>query len=220
MADDNDSRLEGLQSQLHKQGADIAQMKEQITALMQMMGNLVNVVQSFAASMTSPPTAVEENGQGFAQTRDIATTLKEKISMPNGIKGKGKETNKRAQKTRGTDCSRPTQEVDYVGTCQKSHRKREARKDGRPIPDIGLSRSELFRKLWALKWICPKPGKTYTAPFPPWYRADLTCEYHMNAPGHSIDTCDVFRWHVLSLIDADILYQSLPTHEGEEQHDQ
>ena len=53
--------------------------------------------------------------------------------------------------------------------------------------------------------MCPKPGRAYTAPYPPWYKPDLTCVYHMEAPGHSIETCEPFRWHVLSLLDANLI---------------
>ena len=82
---------------------------------------------------------------------------------------------------------------------------KKGNKDNRPIPNFGVSHSELFRDLCKQGWMCPKPGRVFTAPFPPWYRADLTCEYHNNVPGHSIDTCDPFRWHVLSLIDANVI---------------
>ena len=53
--------------------------------------------------------------------------------------------------------------------------------NGRPFPDYGISHSELFHQLCdkGLMYPSTKPVKEYTAPFPPWYKADLTCEYHV-----------------------------------------
>ena len=83
--------------------------------------------------------------------------------------------------------------------------KKKPERDNRPLPNFGITRTELFDRLCKMGLMCPKPGKAYQAPYPPWYKPELTCVYHMEAPGHSIETCEPFRWHVLSLLDANLV---------------
>ena len=57
----NDSRLEELQSQLQEQRVEMAQIREQITALTRMVGSLMDMVQNCTASSISPPPVVGES---------------------------------------------------------------------------------------------------------------------------------------------------------------
>ena len=71
----------------------------------------------------------------------------------------------------------------------------------RPLPNFHMSNSELFRRLCGQSLLTPCPGKTFTAPYPRWYDANLSCEYHSNTPGHSIGNCHGFKHVVWRLID-------------------
>ncbi|KAJ1399773.1 G-patch domain [Sesbania bispinosa] len=62
-------------------------------------------------------------------------------------------------------------------------------------------------------------------PFPAWYNPNLTCQYHMNVPGHSIEDCEAFKRAVRRLIAAgkldiqeeatpNIVSNPIPNHEG------
>ena len=219
----NDSRIEELQSQLQEQRIEMAQMREQVTALTRMMGSLMDMVQRCNASAVSSLPVIGENNHRVIPGRDVISASEVKATPCHGIKGKGKEPIKLAQ---GNNHSGSTSKVNHYETSQKgpnptnsqvSRRQRRVEEFKRPIPDVGLSRSELFQRLWALGRIGPKPGKILTAPFPSWYQADLSCEYHMNMPGHSIDTCDAFRRHVWTLIDAEMFYPSLIPSETEKE---
>ena len=64
-----------------------------------------------------------------------------------------------------------------------------------------MSNSELFGRLCGQNLIAPRPGRTFTAPYPRWYDPNLSCEYHSNTPGHSIENCYGFKHAVWRLID-------------------
>ncbi|KAF7826362.1 uncharacterized protein G2W53_017526 [Senna tora] len=70
------------------------------------------------------------------------------------------------------------------------------------LPKFGMTDSELFKDLCCRGLMCLKPGKISTTPFPAWFLVDLTCAYHWSTPGHSIESCEQFKNHVLSLLDA------------------
>ena len=157
-----------------------------------MIGSLMDMVQRCGASSVRSLLVIGKSNQGVIPGRDVISPSEGKVTPPHGVKRKGKEPIKLAQ---GNDHSGPTSKVDYRGTSQKGpnsmnlqgrHRQRRVEEFKCPIPDVGLSRSELFRMLWALGRICPKPSRVLTAPFPAGYQADLSCEYHMNMPGHSL----------------------------------
>ncbi|KAF7802066.1 anthranilate synthase alpha [Senna tora] len=52
---------------------------------------------------------------------------------------------------------------------------------------------KLFKSLCDQGLMGPRPGKIWTESFPSWFRSDLTCMYHLDTSGHSIDTCEQFN---------------------------
>jgi hypothetical protein len=44
-----------------------------------------------------------------------------------------------------------------------------------------------------------------TPPYPPGYDANAHCEYHMGAPGHTIENCKAFKHKVQDLVDSKAL---------------
>ena len=97
-------------------------------------------------------------------------------------------------------------EVNFISQSQGgSGSKANSSPDVRPLPRFDVSNLQMFQNLVKKGLMCPKPIKPLSAPFPPWYNADLKCEYHMGVPGHSINTCDAFRRHIWQLVDNNFL---------------
>ena len=66
-----------------------------------------------------------------------------------------------------------------------------------PIP---LSYTELFPKLLENGFIEPIRLSSLRPPFPKWYKADASCDYHAGNPGHSLENCTALKYKVQGLI--------------------
>ncbi|XP_054801468.1 uncharacterized protein LOC129305471 [Prosopis cineraria] len=85
---------------------------------------------------------------------------------------------------------------------QDGERRNVQSRDSRPWPNFGLTNAELYHKLLTAQLLGPRPYKPLGPPYPAWYNPNVVCEYHMGAPGHSIEDCVTFKRNVLDLVDS------------------
>lgn len=101
-------------------------------------------------------------------------------------------------------------------------RNRRPRREFTPLSE---PLSQIFQKLVDLKIMEPVPQKPVSNPPPSWFKANETCAYHSNAPGHATDKCLILKHRIQDMINrGEILVQSepapnvhqnpLPRHEG------
>ncbi|KAF7833124.1 CBL-interacting serine/threonine-protein kinase 9-like [Senna tora] len=65
-----------------------------------------------------------------------------------------------------------------------------------------MTESELFKDLCSQGLMYSKTRKIWTSPFLEWFQKDLTCIYNWDTLGHSIESCEQFKKHMWSLLDA------------------
>ncbi|KAF1867562.1 hypothetical protein Lal_00049991 [Lupinus albus] len=70
-----------------------------------------------------------------------------------------------------------------------------------PFPKLAISNAELFQQLVDRHLLPPYPVRPIESNFPHWYNANLTCSYHMDVAGHSIEDCEQFKMAVRKLMD-------------------
>ncbi|KAF1876649.1 hypothetical protein Lal_00030062 [Lupinus albus] len=69
-----------------------------------------------------------------------------------------------------------------------------------PFPKLAISNAELFQQLVDRHLLAPYPVRPIESNFPHWYNANLTCSYHMDVAGHSIEDCEQFKMAVRKLM--------------------
>jgi len=152
-------------------------------------------------------------------TKDFSKVIRigEQIDMESKqgrIGSSSHNTFKKGFSSANASSKKKEEEVNYVqgafsqqalGGSQRQDQRNRTTRDDRALPNFGISNDELFKRLMAQGVMGPIFGKTMTEPFPAWYKPDLTCIYHLNTPGHSIETCVGFRKHVLNLMDNGII---------------
>ena len=69
-----------------------------------------------------------------------------------------------------------------------------------PFPKLPITNADLFQQLFDAHLVACIPSRPMTPPFPTWYNPSVTCKFHMDNPGHSIENCEAFKTVVRKLI--------------------
>ncbi|XP_038679910.1 uncharacterized protein LOC119981029 isoform X2 [Tripterygium wilfordii] len=68
---------------------------------------------------------------------------------------------------------------------------------------IPMTYAQCYDKLLSNAAIAPIPGgKPHNPPYPPWYNPEVTCAYHGESPGHSIENCLAFKRIVQNMVNS------------------
>jgi len=92
-----------------------------------------------------------------------------------------------------------TNQTNYQPNNHDNYQRPNTRYPLEQLPPLPMSLKDLYAKLLSLGQITPIFFPPFQPPFPPWYKLELTCEYHAGNPGHGIKTY-AFKKKLLELI--------------------
>ncbi|KAJ1421227.1 hypothetical protein SESBI_13812 [Sesbania bispinosa] len=93
-----------------------------------------------------------------------------------------------------------------------------------PFPRLSICNDEMFQRLYDARFMVGNYLRPWQPLYLAWYNPSLTCHYHMDALGHSIETCEGFKIVVRKLIisgklniQEEVVNNSMPNRQKEEE---
>ncbi|XP_050900009.1 uncharacterized protein LOC127106743 [Lathyrus oleraceus] len=134
-----------------------------------------------------------------SQHQHIAAVTPVITSAPVQVQYPQQRTNRFQQNTQYQQQHQPQQHQHQL---QQRPPQQQRRTNFDPIP---MSYAELYPALITKNLVQPRPRPLVPEVLPWWYKPEVSCPFHQNAPGHDLDNCFALKLEVQKLTRAGIL---------------